>query len=477
MFYDDEKRDDIVRSDAPADLTGENTGRDDGAAGIKAPQEDIRDTKEGAGTGGVVYESWQEPLKSAGDASGQETPPSGLYYMSPAAQTEPPVRQEKKQKKRRGALRVASILLACAVVSGAASYGVVQYSLDKAEQNAATTPPLLVQSKGDESRPSGTTPLKVTGVEMAAQDIYAMAVNQVVGVNTDVKTNVFGQQTSSAVSGTGFFVSSDGYIATNYHVISYAVEYGYNLTVMTYDGTSYAAKIIGYEPDNDIAVIKIDATGMNAVTVGNNDNMRVGDKVYAVGNPLGELVYTMTSGIVSALDRVISADATTSINMFQIDAAVNSGNSGGPVYNAYGEVIGIASAKYASTGVEGLGFAIPINDAVDIINQLMTTGHVSGKPTMGITVRTVTRETAATYNMVEGAYVQSVTAGGPADMAGIKVGDIITALGDKVVKSTDDLKLAKKKYKAGDTATVTVVRDRKEMKLTITFGEEGVTAT
>jgi serine protease Do len=200
---------------------------------------------------------------------------------------------------------------------------------------------------------------------MPAKEIYAMAVNQVGGVNSEEKTNVFGAPTSGAVSGSGFIVSADGYIVTNYHVIQYAAEMGFSLTVMMHDGKSYPAKIIGTEPDNDLAVIKIDATELNAVTLGDNDAMKVGDAVYAVGNPLGELDYTMTSGIVSALDRDIQVDEVTRINMFQIDAAVNPGNSGGPLYIRKAEVIGIVSAKYASTGVEGLGFD-PHHDAWDI---------------------------------------------------------------------------------------------------------------
>jgi serine protease Do len=246
---------------------------------------------------------------------------------------------------------------------------------------------------------------------------------------------------------------------------------------MLRDGSTYPAKIIGFEKDVDLAVIKIDVSGLSPVTIGNNDDMRVGETVYAVGNPLGELDYTMTSGIVSALDRIINVDSSTRINMFQFDAAVNSGNSGGPVYNSRGEVVGIVAAKYKLTGVEGLGFAIPINDVVDIVNQLMTSGFISGKPAMGISVRTITPEAAEYYYRVVGAGVEAVTPGSAADRAGIKVGDIIIKLGEYEITSTEDLIFYKRKYKAGDTASITVNRGKEELVLEITFDEEGVTPT
>jgi len=203
----------------------------------------------------------------------------------------------------------------------------------------------------------------------------------------------------------------------------------------------------------------------------------VGDTVYAVGNPLGELAYTMTRGMISALDRDITTqDSTTreskTVNMFQFDAAVNSGNSGGPVYNEYGEVIGVVTAKYSNAGVEGLGFGIPINDAVDIANELIEHGYVSGKAYMGISVQTVSSEVARYYNMVEGAYVYTVDSMSCAAKAGLQMGDIITAIDGKEIKTSSDLVSAKKKYKAGDTAKLTVYRGGKYLELSITFDED-----
>lgn len=432
------------------------------------------------------YEAWQQPVYRNNGTAGQ-----GAYSPSfhagatverrgvPDAETHPA--KEPRKRKGFGFVKAVILVLACALASGGATYGVIQLSAKNGMTNTVNQVVLGAdpsQDAGDGNQPAQQTTPGAPVPIMSSTAVYEMAVNQVVGVNSEgMTTNVFGQGTPSAVSGSGFIVSEDGFIVTNYHVIQFAADQNFSLTVMLHDGSSYPAKIIGYEPDNDLAVIKIDATGLSAVKLGSNKNMKVGDTVYAIGNPLGELDYTMTSGIVSALDRVIQVDESTSINMFQIDAAVNSGNSGGPVYNSSGEVIGIVSAKYASTGVEGLGFAIPIDDALNIVSQLITTGHVSGKPSMGISVSEVTAAQAEYYNLHVGAYVESVQRGSAADKAGIKVGDIIIKLGDEEVTSPNTLKLAKKQYSAGETTPIVVFREGQEVTLSITFDEEGVTQT
>lgn len=373
--------------------------------------------------------------------------------------------------------KVVCIILACILLSSTAAYGVVEYRIQNGDLNMINQVVLGSDASNNESSDGDTTtPISNTGSSLSSADLYALACEQVVGVNTDVTTNVFGQTSSTAVSGSGFIISTDGYIITNYHVIEYAVEYGYDLTVMLYDGTSYVATIVGYEKDNDVAVIKIDATNLNTVTLGNSSDMSVGETIYAVGNPLGELSYSMTSGIISAQDRLINSDATTTINMFQIDAAVNAGNSGGPVFNSDGEVIGIVTAKYSSTGVEGLGFAIPIDDVVNIVSELIENGYVTGKAYMGIMVDDVNSSAADYYDLVEGAYVKSVESGSCAETAGMRVGDVITALGDTAITSVVTLKAAKKNFSAGDTTTITIYRSGETLNLTITFDEEGNTA-
>ena len=308
---------------------------------------------------------------------------------------------------------------------------------------------------------------------MEPAQIYAQALKQAVGITTEVTyRNYFGMTSSSAVSGSGFIISSNGYILTNYHVIEYAYEDNLDVVVMTHDGTKYKASIVGVEQSNDVAVLKIDADNLDAVTFGNSDAISVGETVYAVGNPLGELEFSMSTGHVSALDRVISTEESESINMFQIDAAVHSGNSGGPVSNAQGQVIGIVTAKYSSTGVEGLGFAIPINDAANIANDLITKGYVTGKAYMGVRLdERYNSMYAQYYNMPLGAYVYSVDNGTCAETAGIQAGDIITKVNDTEISSYTDLKQALRQYSAGDVAQLTVYRAGEELILSITFDE------
>jgi len=228
------------------------------------------------------------------------------------------------------------------------------------------------------------------------------------------------------------------------------------------------------EADNDVAVLKIDATGLSAATLGNSDSLRVGDTVYAVGNPLGELEFSMTTGHVSAKDRLISTDSSgESISMFQIDAAVNSGNSGGPVYNARGEVVGIVTAKYKSSGVEGIGFAIPIGDAAAIAQDLLTTGYVTGKAHLGVSVNSKYNEMYAQYyGWPVGAYIDSVDRGSSAESAGIQAGDIITRIDGAAIRSYDDLRSAVKHHAAGETVTIELYRGDENRSVTVTFDEE-----
>lgn len=413
--------------------------------------------------------AWSEPdYESAADSNEGYSPSHRSYgdaYGDALIEKKP-----KKEKRKHGFLRVVSLVLVCVLLSGTACYFVADYVMDKRIDEIranATNQVVLGSSEKADNNAASSTPAAYTGDALTSEQVYAMACDQVVGVNTSVNTtNLFGQTTSNAVSGSGFIISEDGYIMTNCHVISYALNYDGKLTVMTYDGTSYDAEIVGCNNDNDVAILKIDATGLSPVTIGNSGDMTVGETVYAVGNPLGELTYTMTSGIVSALDRIITtSDSTsgssTSINMFQIDAAVNSGNSGGPVYNSKGEVIGIVTAKYSSSGVEGLGFAIPINDAMDIATQLIEQGYVTGAY-LGVEVASVSSVysnfTIQYYGYPQGVYLMSINPGSCAEEGGLCVGDIITKVGDIEVATTDALKLVLKKYNPGDTGVLQVYR-------------------
>lgn len=397
------------------------------------------------------------------------TPPR--YYTPDAdAWAEKPKRKRRARRPRtartpeqkRLITRIACLCLVCALLGGlggGAVAGLINRSGKSAGSSASGSSGTLV------TQPVSSDP-------SSASAIYSQACKQVVAITTEVTyTNYFGQTSSQASCGSGFFITEDGYVLTNYHVISTAHQYGYAVSVLTYDGTTYQATIVGVDKDNDIALLKIDATGMTPVTFGDSDSMSVGDTVYAVGNPLGELEFTMTSGMISALDRTITtSDGTDSgINMFQIDAAVNAGNSGGPVYNTSGQVIGIVTAKYSSSGVEGLGFAIPVNDAVAIANDLMKNGTVTDRAQLGITLQTIPDSAAQYYNMPDGAYVNAVNSGSCAEKAGLKAGDIITAIDDTAVSSGDALRSALRGYSAGESATLTVSRSGETLKLTVTF--------
>ena len=397
-------------------------------------------------------------FKPAEDFS--EMPPR---YYTP---DDPPRRREKttaKPKRRPGVVGLICLALVCSLLGGLAGAGIMSRisggtTAEKQPASEGTTPVI--------STVSGNTG---TSGALSAGEIYSIACQQVVGVTTEVtQKNYFGQTSASAVAGTGFIIAEDGYILTNNHVVSYAVQGGYDVTVVTYDGTEYDAKIVGADEGNDIAVLKIDATGLNPVVFADSDATAVGDTVYAVGNPLGELDFTMTTGLVSALDRTITTDESyVPINMFQIDAAVNPGNSGGPVYNAAGQVIGVVTAKASESGVEGLGFAVPANDAVSIANELMENGFVISRVQLGITTRTLSSSAARYYGQAMGVYVVEVNEGSCAEKAGLKAGDVIVAVEGKDTVSYEALKTVLRGYAPGDQVTLTIYRNDRERTITV----------
>ena len=368
------------------------------------------------------------------------------------------------KKHHRGIGRVVALILSCAVISAACGFGGSILA-----QNGSRTGKTTVQQS---SRTATTVNVKKVDGQtlMSPAEVYASTVNSVVSINCSaVSTNIFGQQTESASSGSGFIYTADGYIVTNQHVVAKASS----INVTLYNGDTYPATLVGSDSDYDVAVLKIDAKDLPAVTLGNSTDVNVGDNVMAIGNPLGELTFSMSSGIVSCVNRAINVEGTP-FNMIQVDASINPGNSGGPLMNLYGEVVGIVSAKYSSyadTTVEGLGFAIPINDVQSIISDIMENGSVTDKAYMAITAGTMTQQMAAQYkiNATEGVFVYSVEDGGAGDKAGLKLGDVITKLNDTQITSMEDLSAAKKGFKAGDTVTLTVLRDGQEITTQLTF--------
>lgn len=369
--------------------------------------------------------------------------------------------------------KVITMCTVCALLGGLVGGGITAMILHNDKESASNGPVSLSPSPySDQANIGLYTPAPANGMTPAR--IYANACEEVVGITTEVTYhNLFGMTVSQPVSGTGFFISDNGYVLTNYHVVEYAAMYNKPAKVITHDGNRYEGLIVGYDADNDIAVLQVNATGLEYASLGNSDSIHVGDSVYAVGNPLGELQFSMTTGSVSATDRLISTeDAAPAINMFQIDAAVNSGNSGGPVYDKTGQVVGIVTAKYSKAGIEGIGFAIPINDAMAIANDLITTGYVTGKAKLGVDAQTMSARAALYYSSVEGAYVRFIAPDSCAEKAGLHPGDVIYRFGDLEVLSRDDLQAAVRSYHAGDTVELGVFRDGSHITVMVTLDED-----
>jgi len=390
--------------------------------------------------------------------------PQSSYYQS-SNPGGPEIRPVKK-KKRTG-LKVAALVLACVLLGAAAGGGAAWFVMKHPPAGDAAH--ISVSN-----RPAAEVVIhQVDGMkEMTDAEVYAANVNSAVSINVTGTAgyNFFGQPVQTASSGSGFVLTEDGFIVTNYHV----VENADTVKVTMYNGDEYDARYVGGDQDYDIAVIKVEAANLQAVTLGDSDTLNVGDRVLAIGNPLGELTFSQSGGMVSSVNRAINVGGTP-FNMIQTDASINSGNSGGPLFNSYGEVVGIVSAKYSSSGsgasVEGLGFAIPINDVFAMIEDIMTNGYVSNKPYLGITPGTMTEEMAAQYRFEvdEGVFVYSVEEGSAAAKAGLQMGDVITKVDDHEIDSVEDLNMAKKKYSAGDTAVLTFYRQNQEMTVEITW--------
>ena len=389
-------------------------------------------------------------------------------YQPSGSSVSPEERPRKKQSFFKStAAKVIAIVLACAIIGTGCGFG------GAALYRSSTRQTVTLQQS--DRAPVTVSVKQVDGqTKMEPAEVYASTVNSVVSINTTATagTNIFGQTVETASAGSGFIISSDGYIVTNYHVVKGATS----VKVTLYSGDTYDATVIGGDSDYDVAVIKINASGLPAVTLGNSADVNVGDTVLAIGNPLGELTFSMSQGIVSCCDRAINVDGTP-FNMIQVDASINPGNSGGPLVNLYGEVVGIVSAKYSSysnTTVEGLGFAIPISDVQAIITDIIENGQVTGKAYMAIKAGTMTEQMAAQYDIdiTEGVFVYSTESGGAGEKAGLQLGDVITKLNDTAITSMTDLTMAKKSYKAGDTVTLTVYRSGEYITLDLTFDQQ-----
>ena len=412
------------------------------------------------------------PMPDAG--AGGVTPP---VYPAQPQQAQPP-KPKKKKKFNGGRVARSAVALVLAAAMGfaggfvGAKYGgsgkvVIQQAAPSAASDSST---------GSSGADSTITAASSSGSSLTTEQVADMVSPSVVVITTEQvvysQWSWYGQSQVESGAGSGVIISSDGYILTCAHVVD-----GASSITVTIDDKDYTATLVGEDTTSDVAVIKIDATGLTPATVGDSDNLKVGQSVMAVGNPLGELGGTVTGGMISALNRSVTIQGTSSTNtmsLIQMDASVSPGNSGGGLFNMNGELIGIVNAKSSSSDAEGLGFAIPINDAIKVAQQLLENGYVTGRPYLGITYLGVEdAQTAAQLGVnAYGVYVVEVVKGGPAERAGLQSGDRIVSIDGTEIASKDDLGTLMQKHVAGDTLNITIARNGQMQTVSVTLGEK-----
>lgn len=393
-----------------------------------------------------------------------------LYPYSPNETPEPeaPTPKPQKKQKRGKAGKTVALVLCSALLCGAMGFGggMLANSLNDTESSSSG---VVIQQAAvnSESSASAAQLSNTTSTQLSIEEIAAKAADSVVEITTEsVTTGEFLQQSITQGAGSGVIISTDGYIITNYHVI----EGASTITVTLRNGNVYPATLIGVDDNLDVALLKIEETNLSPATFGDSSSLKVGETAVAIGNPLGQLGGTVTDGIISALDRDITIDGKTK-KLLQTNAAINPGNSGGGLFNANGELIGVVNAKSSYSEAEGIGFAIPINTAMDIAQQLIENGAVA-RPVLGVSILDVQdSSTAQQYGVSAlGVYVADVTKGGGAEAAGVQRGDRIIAIDDTAVSSTSTVKSYLADKQVGDTVTLQVERDGKVLTLNVTLG-------
>jgi len=406
------------------------------------------------------------------------------YVMNHQAEQHAPKKQKVKKSASRPGRRILAAVLVLVLVAGSCGItaALVNSRWEKEMEHMQWDVSARLEKMQQQIDTAQQTAQSISGAMVAGSQggmtpgqVYALNVRSVVLITCEVSANVYGQTTSGISTGSGFILTEDGYVVTNNHVVEGATK----IYVGTYDGLELSAQLVGSDATNDVAVLKVEGRNLDPVTLGSSGELAVGDQVVAIGNPLGELTATMTAGYVSAKNRDVTTDGRT-INMIQTDAAINSGNSGGPLFNMKGEVVGITTAKYSGSSgsgatIEGIGFAIPMDDVVGMVEDLVNYGYVTGAY-LGVMVSDMDAEAASYYGMPVGAYVQEVTPGHCAEEAGLQAKDIIVALGEHEVKNVSGLTRALRNFKAGDTTTITVFRSGERVVLTITLDEKPAVA-
>ena len=403
------------------------------------------------------------------NGAGGATPP--VHPVQPQ-DAQPPKKKKKFNGKRVARSAVALVLAAAMGFAGGfvgAKFGgsgkvVIQQVAPSSTANSS------------DSADSSITAASSSGSSLTTEQVADLVSPSVVVITTEQvvysQWSWYGQNQVESGAGSGVIISSDGYILTCAHVVDGAS----NITV-TINDKDYTATLVGEDTTSDIAVIKIDANGLTPATVGDSDGLKVGQSVMAVGNPLGELGGTVTGGMISALNRSVTIQGSSSVNtmsLIQMDASVSPGNSGGGLFNMNGELVGIVNAKSSSSDAEGLGFAIPINDAIKVAQELLENGYVTGRPYLGITYLAVTDAQTASQLGVNayGVYVVEVVKGGPAEKAGLQAGDRIVSVDGTEIASKDDLGTLMQKHAAGDTLSITIARDGQMQTVNVTLGEK-----
>ena len=421
-------------------------------------------------TAGSSYSEQSNPYSSSytGGVSSDHT---RVYnYGTPVQQQPPkPQREPKKSKPASRGFVAAALAIAVVLAAGAGFGG--GYLLSKSTNNAPASSGTMTINQVAANNAEDTTNASSSDITpVTTSDIVKKTANSVVEIATEgIKTGTFARQYVTKGAGSGVIISEDGYIVTNHHVIDGANK----ITVTLRDGTTtYEAKLIGSDEDNDIALLKIEATGLSPATFGNSSNLVVGDYVVAIGNPLGTLGGTVTDGIISALAREVTIE-NKNLTLLQTNAQISPGNSGGGLFNAKGELIGIVNAKDSATEVEGIAFAIPVNKVVDIIRDLKDYGYVTGKIDTGMRFVDISSyDTAFYYNVnALGVYVLSVEQGSKAETAGFKSGDMITEVNGTSVSTEAEIDKALEGKKVGDTVTFTILRSNRQMNLSLELSE------
>ena len=395
-----------------------------------------------------------------------------LYPYSPNETPEPEVptpEPRKKQKKGKSGKTVA-LVLCSALLCGAMGFGGGMLANSLNDPGTSSSGVVIQQAASNNESSAGATQLSnTTSTKLSIEEIAAKAADSVVEITTEsVTTGEFLQQSITQGAGSGVIISTDGYILTNYHVI----EGASTITVTLRNGNSFPATLIGIDDNLDVALLKIEETNLSPATFGDSASLKVGETAVAIGNPLGQLGGTVTNGIISALDRDITIDGKTK-KLLQTNAAINPGNSGGGLFNDKGHLIGLVVAKSSGEEIEGLGFAIPINDVVNILNDLKQFGYVKGRISLGVSLLDISSQQMALMYRVgqTGCYIYSTDDGSAAAKAGLRSGDCITAINGTEVSASKDVKSILNSCSVGDTIQMTILRNGESATVSVTLQE------